>query len=110
MERLFSPCTRLRDSRGRIGELRGILPKLQELNLDVSTEELLSSERAFTYAGLYALVRNRNTFAWLTPYTAVNRGGESVVSFWDQLDGSCRFRFSADGKGIVVLARSPEHL
>jgi hypothetical protein len=29
---------------------------LQELDLDVSTEELLSAERAFTYADLYAML------------------------------------------------------
>jgi hypothetical protein len=51
MERLFSPCTRLRDTL----ELEEFF---EELNLDVSTEELLSAERAFTYADLYAMLGN----------------------------------------------------
>jgi hypothetical protein len=112
MERLFSPCTRLRAlfaSRFRIEELRGLHPELQELNLDISTEELLSSERAFMYADLYTMLGKRNTCVWLTPHTAAFGGG-SVVSFWDQLDGSCRLCFTADGKDVGVLARSPEHL
>jgi hypothetical protein len=77
MERLFSPCTRLRDSlesQGpRLEEVsRQDYEPLQELNLNVSTEAFLSAERAFTYApDLYALVGNRKTVAWLTPYAAV---------------------------------------
>ena len=52
MERLFSPCTRYRDL--LLEEFEGTnLELLRELNLDVSTEELLSAERAFTYADLY---------------------------------------------------------
>jgi hypothetical protein len=78
MERLFSPCTRFNDlleSQGRLEELRRHYPEpLQELNRDVSTEELLSAERAFTYADLYAMLGNRNTIAWLTPHAAVVRG------------------------------------
>jgi hypothetical protein len=48
---------------------------LQELNLDESTEEHLSSERAFTYADLYAMLGNKVTVAWLTPYAAVALAG-----------------------------------
>jgi hypothetical protein len=64
MERLFSPCTRLHDileSQGRLGIFEGRRQVLQELNLDVSTEELISTERAFTYAGLYAMLGNEDT-------------------------------------------------
>jgi hypothetical protein len=61
MDRLFSPCLRFHDLienqddvdedfEGPDHEL------LQELNLDASTEEFLSAERAFTYADLYAVI------------------------------------------------------
>jgi hypothetical protein len=108
MERLFSPCTRLYDileSQGR----RGFPELLRELNLNVSTEELLSAERAFTYADLFAMLVNRDTVAWLTPHAAVTRG-VTVAYYWEQLGESCYFVFSADGKHIVASARSPEHL
>jgi hypothetical protein len=55
MESLFSPCTRLYDileSQGRLRIFEGRHEIFQELNLDVPTEELLSTERAFTYADL----------------------------------------------------------
>jgi hypothetical protein len=84
MEHLFSPCTRFHDqleSTGRLEELRGLHPTLQELKLDVSTEELLSAERAFTYGDLHAMLGNEDTVAWLTPDAAVVREGASVVSF-----------------------------
>jgi hypothetical protein len=64
MERLFSLCTRTRDiieRQGRLERLRGRIHNLalvQELNLDVSTEELLSAERAFTYTDLYVMLGN----------------------------------------------------
>jgi hypothetical protein len=81
MERLFSPCTRLERLEGFFWRYRRH-PELQELNLDVSTEELLSAERGFTYADFYLLLGNQNTFAWLTPHTAVVReGGRSALSF-----------------------------
>jgi hypothetical protein len=116
MERLFSPCTRLYDlleSQVRPEELRRYYhPELfQELNLDVSTEELLSSERAFAYTDLYAMLGNRNTVAWLTPHTAVTlEADRGVVCCWRKLNGSCHFSFSVDGTDIIALARSPEHL
>jgi hypothetical protein len=61
MERLFSPCTRYHDSQDRLGDCN------YQLKLDVSTEELLSAERAFTYADVYAMLGNEDTVAWLTP-------------------------------------------
>jgi hypothetical protein len=86
---------------------------LKGLNLDVSTEEFLSAERAFTYADVYDMLGNGETVAWLTPHAAIAQAdGRSLYSCsWQQLmDGSCRFFFSADGKEMVVLARSLEHL
>jgi hypothetical protein len=115
MERLFSQCNRfcdLLESQGRLQALRGYHPELfLELNLDVSTEELFSSERTFTYADMYATLRNRNTILWLAPHAAVVRGGDrGVVYCWGQLNGSCLFCLCADGEDIVFLARSPELL
>jgi hypothetical protein len=69
MERLFSPCTRLRNIFGRHGP--HVL--LRELELDVSTEDLLSAERSLTYADFYAMLENRRTVTWMTPYGAVMR-------------------------------------
>jgi hypothetical protein len=89
---------------------------LYELNLDVSTEEFLSARRAFTYADLYEMLGNRNTFLWLTPvlwltpHAAVVHLSEGVVYAWGLLGESRRFYFKVDGKGICALARSPEHL
>jgi hypothetical protein len=88
---------------------RGRRDFLQKLNLDVSTEELLGAERAFTYADLYAMVENGETIAWLTPRAFITCENARVRS-WGQLDESCSFWFSADGKDIFALARSPEHL
>jgi hypothetical protein len=105
MERLFSPCNRLYDLLESQGHLEEYHPSiLQELNLDVSTEEFLSAERAFTYADLLAMLESRNTVAWLTPHAAIARErgrqlGESFI-LW----------FTADGKDIVAFARSHEHL
>jgi hypothetical protein len=50
MERLFSPCTRPRD----LVEIQIQVPTkwLRELDLDVSTDGYLSTERGFTYAAL----------------------------------------------------------
>jgi hypothetical protein len=43
--------------------------------------------------------------AWLTPHAAVGGRGNygRVLGYWVMLDldGSCRFRFSADGKEIT---------
>jgi hypothetical protein len=114
MERLFSPCTRfdeiLESSQVGLVGIRGPSEPMQELNLNVSTEDLLSTERAFTYVDLYALLRHEATIAWLTPYTAAVRADHIVVQHWSQLDESCRFSFSVDGKDIIALALSSEHL
>jgi hypothetical protein len=84
MEHLFLPCTRLHDimeSQGRLEEFRAYHPEgLQELNLNVSTEELLSAERLFTYADVYATIGNEDAVAWLTPHTAILRSGVRLES------------------------------
>jgi hypothetical protein len=109
MVRLFSPCTRLRDLLESQGHRR-TPDGLQELNLDVSTEDFLSAERAFTYADLYATLGNEYSVAWLTPHAAVVRAGGRGENYWGQLDVSCRFCFTVDGKEFDALSRSPEHL
>jgi hypothetical protein len=115
MERLLSPCTRLPDileSRGRLFGLRDHPEHLQEINLYLSTEEeLLSAERApkFGYMDLYAIL-GQDTLAWLTPHAAVARLGERGLVSWHQLVKLCHFCFIADGKDIIALARSSEHL
>jgi hypothetical protein len=109
MELLFSPCSRLYDileSRGNLGPHTW----LQELNLDVSTEELLSAERAFTYADLYAMLGNENSVAWLTPHATVAREGGRRVFGSYSLQMDYRFCFNADGKEIVALALNSEAL
>jgi hypothetical protein len=91
MERLFSPCNRLHDvleSQGVRWRNRHHGPGyLQEQNLEISAEELLSAERGFTFADLYAMLENHNTLAWLTPHAAVARQGGSVEQSWLQLHG-----------------------
>jgi hypothetical protein len=92
MERLFSPCTRLHD----LAQSRGgfDFPELlRELNLNVSTEELLSAEMAFTYADLFAMLVNRATVAWLTPRAAVVRGSERGVVLLGVPEWVVRLRF-----------------
>jgi hypothetical protein len=113
MERLFSPCTRLQDileSQGRLDVLIGDDEVFQELNLDVAAEELLSTERAFTYADLHDMLRNLDTVAWLTPHAAVVRGNGIAMRYCLRLNERCRFWFRVDGKDLVALARSPQHL
>jgi hypothetical protein len=71
----------------------------------------LSTERAFTYADLYATLRNRYSVAWLTLHAAAARESEEgLVYCWWKVNGSCRLCVTADGKSIVAFARSPEHL
>jgi hypothetical protein len=114
MERIFLPCTRFRDILDSQGLLEEVVEHdvepLQELILDVLTEELLGAERAFTYADLYATLGNEATVAWLTPHAAIIRENGLAMNAWEQLDESCGFCFSADGNNISALARSPEHL
>ena len=102
MERLFSPCTRYRAMHGIQN------PPLRELNLDVSTYELLSAKRGFTYADLFTMLVNESTVLWLTPHAAIVRGsanerGENGHS-WER-----PFYFDADGKIICILVHSHEH-
>jgi hypothetical protein len=82
--------------------------------VDVSTEELLSAERAFTYDDLYTTLGNGNKIAWLTPHAFVARNGGMAMYAWSRLrlDDSCGLSFSADGEEILAMARtrSPEHL
>jgi hypothetical protein len=113
MDRMFSPCTRLHamlESQLRLESFRGDPELLQELSMNVSTEELLSAERAFTYADLYAMLGNENAVVWLTPHAAVMPVDGRGFYPWIQMNGSRRSRFRADGKGLYVLALSPEHL
>jgi hypothetical protein len=114
MERLFSPCNRLRDileSQGLLEEVTLFYPEpLQELNLNVSIEELLGAERTFTFADLYAMLGNGETVAWLPPHAAVVREHGRAIFCWRVLDESYRFHFSADGNKMVAFARFPEHL
>jgi hypothetical protein len=109
MERLFSSCTRYRDLLESQRRPASRLEPWRELNLDVSTEELLSSERAFTYADLYAMSeKQRNGRVADTACSCRACEWESVYSL-GQLGESCSFCFSADGKDIFAMARSPEH-
>jgi hypothetical protein len=73
---------------------------LQELNLDVSTDEFLGAERDFTYAELYATLENGNTVVWLTPHTAVARSSGRMMYYLRQLDESCHIWFRVDGQHI----------
>jgi hypothetical protein len=108
MEHLFSPCARLFDLLE--DEWYDYDETIKELNLDVSTQELLSAQRAFTYADLYAMLENGNTVVWLTPHTAAVRVDRAGSYAWGQLDESCYFSFSVDGKEINAFGRSHEHL
>jgi hypothetical protein len=94
----------------QVEDVRGCPELLKELNLDVSTGELLNAERAFTYADLHAMLESKETVAWLTPHAAIVHADGRAVYCWGQLDESCRFKFNVDGKVMVALARSPEHL
>jgi hypothetical protein len=109
MDPLFSLCNRLCDlleSRGREGHRKW----LQELNLDVSTEELFSAQRTFTYADLHDMVANDNAVVWLTPNAAVVGGHNRAINPWMLLDGARCICFKADGKVLFGWARSAEHL
>jgi hypothetical protein len=110
MEGLLSPCTRCRDIVESQGDLIENPCLFEELNLDISTEDLLSAERAFTYADLYTTLGNGNKIVWLTTHAFVARKGGIAMYAWMRLDDSCRLCFSADGEEIIALARSPQHL
>jgi hypothetical protein len=109
MDRLFSPCTRLRDiveSQGRLPQFDGSSVLLQELKLEVSIDDLLSAGRAFTYADLYDMLGDRNKVAWLTPHAAVVRQNDFLCSSYLSLRDTYRFSFDVDGESIFVVARS----
>jgi hypothetical protein len=96
------------ESQGRVGRP----PILQELNLDVSTEELLSADRGSTYSDLY-LMSGNGTVVWLTPHVAVARvvvNDARVLQLWRNSDERCLYSFNVDGKCIDALALSPEHI
>jgi hypothetical protein len=116
---LFSPCTRLfnlLENQRNIEENgwdEGVHFENsdKELNLDVSTQELLSAETGFTYADLYAMIQNEDAVAWLTPHAYVVRAS-GIAEKCDRhsVDGDCQYRFNADGKDVVAVARSSEAL
>jgi hypothetical protein len=83
---------------------------LQEVNLDESTDELLSAERAFTYADLYAMLGNGDTIAWLTPHAAVLGDGGSAMICTNFVDADYSFKCDADGETIWAVAGSTEEL
>jgi hypothetical protein len=108
MERLLSPSTRYRDiveSLGRLEAYRSHPRGFQELNLDISTEEFLSAETAFTYTDLYTVLRNVDTVVWLTPHAAVMRESGMTFSLGLRV-GLSRFYIFAEGKNIVAWSRS----
>jgi hypothetical protein len=107
---LFSPSTRLHDTLDSQGRLRHRHQLLQELNLDVSTEELLSAERGFTFADLYEMLESEDSIVWLTPHATVARRGGTAEHAWSQLDESCGFCCSVDDEDLIAFAFSPEHL
>jgi hypothetical protein len=113
MEHLFSPCSRLFDyveNRDVPGDDWDDTETIKEINLDVSTQELLSAERGFTYADLYAVLGDEETVAWLTPNVLITCASGRAGDFSNQLieDGYCACHFIADGKGVVATARSSD--
>jgi hypothetical protein len=115
MEHLFSPCTLLNDlvEADYLEDLEGgeDFENFKELNLDVSPQELLSAERGFTYAHLYALVENEDTVAWLTPHVTIVRPDGRAEEYVRTLTcGNCKFGFNVDDNFIIVTALSREHL
>jgi hypothetical protein len=110
MERLFSPCTPYRDIQGGHEEFRGHADPLRELKLDVSTEELLSAERAFTYADLYAMLENGDMVVWLTPHANVVRAdGRAFLHSYSSY-GDYIFRLNVGATDIFAVASSSEAL
>jgi hypothetical protein len=115
MEHLFSPCSSLirylengdfHEDDWRLYELP------RELNLDVSTEELLSAERGFTYADLYAMLGDEDTVAWMAPDVIIMRADGTAEHFSENIleegEGYCHYHFIADGKEVVATARSSD--
>jgi hypothetical protein len=126
MEHLFTPCTpRLPDMIDDIVELdehhdctsRYDMPNWNfdtttELNLDVSTEAFLShaTRRGFAYKDLFAMLANEDIVMWLTPNACVTSVEGLEMEYWDLNDHVRHFCFSADGKRLVALASSFDHL
>jgi hypothetical protein len=117
MEHLFSPFTYFNDIlvyEARPGEIEEDdlenFEMVKELKLDVSTEEFLSAERAFTYADLYTMLEDGDTVAWLTPDAYVMRAYGRAEKFCDFADENpVYFRINVDGKQLVVVrAQDPE--
>jgi hypothetical protein len=117
MEYLFSPRTRLNDlvEAGYLEDLEGEeeeehFENVKELNLNVSPQELLSAERGFTYAHLYAMVESKDTVAWLTPHAAIVRPDGRAEEYTNVLiNDFCHFVVKVDRNEIIVVSRSREH-
>jgi hypothetical protein len=111
MEPLFSPYTRYRDSQVGLEKSRGDPKLLQDLILDVSTEELLSADRAFTCADLYAItLGNGDTVLWFTPDAFIMPTIGRGRLFPSRLQNDYKFSFNINGKSTVALARSSSAL
>jgi hypothetical protein len=114
MEHLFSPCTRLYDlvDYGFLEYLEEeeYFENVKELNLDVSPQELLSAERGFTYAHLYAMLESEDTIAWLTPHVSIVRPVGRAQTCFFFIEGYCQLGLNVDDNEIIVVARSREHL
>jgi hypothetical protein len=76
--------------------------------MDVSTDELLSAERAFTYADLYAIWKPNIPVVWLTPHAAVVRGVKVYRYPWDHPNVVPLLRRRRENN--MRLVRSHEHL
>jgi hypothetical protein len=75
--------------------------------MDVSTEELLSVERAFTYADLCTMLENEDTIAWLTPQAFVVHSDGRATSLRSNY---CRFELNVDSQKLTAMALSPDAL
>jgi hypothetical protein len=118
MELLFSPCTRYFDQVVEDEECfieHNIWENydcLRELKLDVSTEEFLSPERAFTFADLYAMLGHGNTVLWLTPHASIVRyNWRSALRclLLEEMQDNYRFVIKVGGCGgkhITAFART----
>jgi hypothetical protein len=107
------------ETQGRLESFAGDSELLKELSMDVSTEELLNAERAFTYTDLYAMTENENAVVWLTPHAAVvlvtgigiGVLGRALVgarsdanSFWMLLSGNAEVAVPSRTTTVTVAA------
>jgi hypothetical protein len=106
MEHLFSPCNRLRDlveSRAHLEDYSDLddIDSLQELDLDVSTEEFRSVKDA-TYADLYAMLEKHRYGLVVDTYALIREVGlrHSVG-----LEDDYIFRCGTDGETIWLVLR-----